>query len=148
MQKAVQDWSEFRDWPTPLGAWPCSLKGGSGTHWSQQICLSSGQPWQLVSLDTLPELDLLVGVGCLVDASQVCIARGLPCCWGVSARCMCGLRCKCLSDPGVHSGAVFCRVCLTQARPCLCEVERMGGGGLHISLQTWMSMLCYNGNKS
>ena len=47
-QVAVQDWSEFRDWPTPLGAWPCSMKGSHGTHWSQQICLSSGQPWQLV----------------------------------------------------------------------------------------------------
>ena len=43
-----QDWSEFTDWPSPLGVWHVDDAQVSGAQWAQQIHLMPGAPWQLV----------------------------------------------------------------------------------------------------
>ena len=47
-QGAMQDWSEFTDWPFALGVWPVADENVQGCQWAQQVYLTPGAPWQLV----------------------------------------------------------------------------------------------------
>ena len=70
--RAVQDWSEFTDWPAPLGSWPVPEEDVQGRQWAQQIYLAPGAPCQLVR----PRTRMFVHVP-LLSSSAGLVAPGL-----------------------------------------------------------------------
>ena len=81
-QMDLQDWSEFTDWPAPLGSWPVPDEDVQGRQWAQQIYLAQGAPWQLVRIDmhtcvgfpTIPVEQLVTAF----SSSTLCAAHTHP----------------------------------------------------------------------